>query len=109
MSRTYADTMVYNAAGQMTQERFATSTQLYHSMSYNKRFQMYDNRLGTSAGNWNRGVLFTYYSVTARGAGYPAGDYSGNNGNVWMQEHYVPTNDALSSHIPLPQQLNGLC
>ena len=42
--RTYADTMLYNAAGQMTQERFGTATQLYHSMTYNKRFQMYDNR-----------------------------------------------------------------
>jgi RHS repeat-associated protein len=98
VARTYADTMVYNAAGQLKQERFGTTTNLYHVMNYNKRVQMYWNQLGTSTGTWNRGVLLTYYSVTARQAGYPAGDYSGNNGNVWMQEHYVPTNDAISTH-----------
>ncbi len=30
-SRTYADQMAYNAAGQMTKERFGTSTSLYHN------------------------------------------------------------------------------
>ncbi len=98
VSRTYADTFSYNAAGQATSERFGTQTQLYHTMQYNLRHQMWDNRLGTTAGNWNRGALFTYYSVTARNIGAPGGDYSGNNGNVWMQEHYVPTNDAITTH-----------
>ncbi len=96
--RTYADTMLYNAAGQMTQERFVTNTQLYHSMTYNKRFQMYDNRLGTSVLGWNRGLLLTYYSFAARQIGWPGYETSGNNGNVWMQEHYVPTNDAITTH-----------
>lgn len=96
--RTYADTMSYNAAGQLLQERFVTSTNLHHTMQYNKRFQMWDNRLGTTVGGWNRGALFTYYSVTARNSGNPAAEASGNNGNVWMQEHYIATDDAYSSY-----------
>ncbi|MGH9876875.1 MAG: hypothetical protein ACRD5H_04500, partial [Nitrososphaerales archaeon] len=95
--RTYADQMAYNAVGQMTSERFG-APQLYHTMNYNSRHQMYANMLGTSAGGWNRGLLLTYYSVQARNLGAPAGEYSGNNGNVWMQEHYVPTNDAITTH-----------
>ncbi len=104
VTRTYADTFVYNAAGQVTSERFEPKTAmgvitpLYHTMQYNLRFQMWDNRLGTTAGGWNRGALFTYYSVSARNIGAPGADYSGNNGNVWMQEHYVPTNDAITTH-----------
>lgn len=96
--RTYADQIAYNAAGQMTSERFRAQMDLYHTMYYNLRHQMWGNYLGTTAGNWNRGALFTYYSVSARNIGAPGADYSGNNGNVWMQEHYVPTNDAITTH-----------
>jgi hypothetical protein len=42
VSRTYADTFGYNAAGQMAKERFGTSTNLYHNVHYNSRFQMVD-------------------------------------------------------------------
>jgi YD repeat-containing protein len=34
---TYADTISYNAAGQMIKERFGTNTSLYHNSHYNNR------------------------------------------------------------------------
>jgi hypothetical protein len=47
-SYTYADTISYNAAGQMTKERFGTATSLYHNLHYNNRLQLVDIRLGDS-------------------------------------------------------------
>jgi RHS repeat-associated protein len=101
VTRTYADTFSYNAAGQMAKERFGTSTNLYHNIHYNSRLQMVDIRLGTDGANewtWNRGALIAYYSNQARSAGNAFLNATDNNGNVTMQEHYVPTDDAYSSY-----------
>jgi len=92
-SYTYADTIEYNAAGQMLKERFGTSTNLYHRHAYNNRFQMIETRLGTSSTDsqsWDRGALIFYYSNKARTAYQPFSSQDDNNGNVSMAEHYVP-------------------
>jgi len=64
-----------------------------------------DIRLGTSSADewtWNRGALITYFSNQARSIGNAFLNASDNNGNVTMQEHYVPSDDAYSSYaIPL--------
>jgi RHS repeat-associated protein len=102
--RTYADSFLYNAFGQIKKERFGTNTALYHNIHYNSRGQAVDIRLSTGAGewDWNRGALITYFSNQARSAGNAFLNASDNNGNVTMQEHYVPTDDAISSYaIPL--------
>ncbi|MEP7338685.1 MAG: hypothetical protein ABI977_13185, partial [Acidobacteriota bacterium] len=99
-SRTYADQFTYWAGGQMKQERFGTTTALYHNLHYNSRMQMVDIRLSNSSAdewNWNRGALITYYSATAVANGNPFESDSDNNGNVIMAMHYVPLNDAISS------------
>lgn len=101
VTRTYADTFGYNAAGQMTKERFGTTTTLYHNIHYNSRLQMVDTRLGTSGTDewgWNRGALITYYSNQARSVGNPFMDATDNNGNVTMAEHYVPTDEAITTY-----------
>jgi RHS repeat-associated protein len=100
-TRTYADQFSYNAAGQLAKERFGTNTPLYHNVHYNSRFQMVDIRLGTDGANewtWNRGALIAYFSNQARSAGNAFLNATDNNGNVTMQEHYVPTDDAYSSY-----------
>jgi RHS repeat-associated protein len=92
-SYTYADTIEYNAAGQMLKERLGTTTSLYHRHAYNKRFQMIETRLGTSSTDsqsWDRGALIFYYSNKARTAYQPFSSQDDNNGNVSMAEHYVP-------------------
>jgi RHS repeat-associated protein len=101
VSRTYADTFTYNAFGQIKKERFGTTTALYHNIHYNSRAQAVDIRLGTSSTdewNWNRGALITYFSNQARSYGSPFLNANDNNGSVTMQEHYVPTDDAISSY-----------
>jgi hypothetical protein len=63
-----------------------------------------DIRLSSGAGewDWNRGALITYFSNQARSAGNAFLNAPDNNGNVTMQEHYVPTDDAISSYaMPL--------
>ncbi|MGE0884106.1 MAG: RHS repeat domain-containing protein, partial [Blastocatellales bacterium] len=92
-SYTYADTISYNAAGQMTKERFGTATNLYHNLHYNNRHQLVDIRLGDSSSdewNWSRGALVFYYGTAARDAWNPFANSTDNNGNVLRQLHYVP-------------------
>ena len=111
VSRTYADSFLFNAQGQIKRERFGTKLNdgtpnpLYHNIHYNSRGQAVDIRLGTNSADewhWNRGALITYFSNQARSAGNAFLNASDNNGNVTMQEHYVPTDDAISSYaIPL--------
>ncbi|MGH9800157.1 MAG: RHS repeat-associated core domain-containing protein, partial [Blastocatellia bacterium] len=101
VTRTYADTFSYNAAGQVTKERFGTTTNLYHNQAYNNRLQLVENRLGTSStdpATWNRGALINYYSNQARTANNQWLNATDNNGNVTRAEHYVPTDDAISSY-----------
>ncbi|MDX2043933.1 MAG: RHS repeat-associated core domain-containing protein [Acidobacteriota bacterium] len=105
VSRTYANEFLFNAQGQIKRERFGTTTALYHNIHYNSRGQAVDIRLGTSSADewtWNRGALITYFSNQARSAGNAFLNANDNNGNVTMQEHYVPMDDAYSSYaIPL--------
>ena len=106
--RTYADTFSYTAGGQMLKERFGTTnsavgggTGLYHNVHYNNRLQAVDIRLGhyvNDEWNWSRGALITYYSNQARSIGNAFLNANDNNGNVTMAEHYVPTDEAISSY-----------
>jgi RHS repeat-associated protein len=92
-SYTYADTISYNAAGQMLRERFGTSTNLYHNLHYNNRLQLVDIRLGDSSSdewNWSRGALITYYGTAAVSGWDPFANSTDNNGNVLRQVNYVP-------------------
>ncbi len=96
----YSSGMVYNAAGQMTEEVFGTSpTPIYHTARYNNRFQMYEVNAGTfndvnntaSSAYWNRGRLRFFYNQAALNAEDPSLAGTDNNGNVLRQEHWVPT------------------
>jgi RHS repeat-associated protein len=95
-SRTYADQLAYNAAGQLTKERFGTSTSLYHNLHYNIRQQLYDSRLGTNSGDeftWNRGALQFFYSTNQ----VWGGSGTDNNGNLFRADHWRPLNDSTST------------
>jgi RHS repeat-associated protein len=99
VSRTYATGISYSEFGGLQQEQFGTLTPLYHKLHYNSRGQLYDIRLSsyslqTSEWNWNRGALLNYYSANY-GWGTSGTD---NNGNVTRQQHYIPTNDSLTTY-----------
>src|SRR6266545_3058823 len=90
---TYADTIGYNAAGQMIKERFGTNTSLYHNQHYNCRLQLADTRLGDSATdewNWSRGAIGFKYGTTAVATGNDFAYDTDNNGNLRRQNYYVP-------------------
>src|SRR6266508_2126500 len=90
---TYADTIGYNAAGQMIKERFGTNTSLYHNQHYNCRLQLADTRLGDSATdewNWSRGAIGFKYGTTAVATGNDFAYDTYNNGNLRRQNYYVP-------------------
>jgi RHS repeat-associated protein len=100
--RTLADSFTYNASGQIKRERYGTSTSLYHNIHYNSRGQAVDVRLGTNSTDewsWNRGALITYFSNQARSIGDHFLNAPDNNGNVTMQEHFVPVDDAISNFV----------
>jgi len=101
---TYADTIGYNAAGQMIKERFGTNTSLYHNQHYNNRLQLVDTRLGDSATDeWNRsrGAITFLYGATAVANGDMFADDTDNNGNLRRQINYVPL--AGGGHV-IPQR-----
>jgi RHS repeat-associated protein len=90
---TYADTIGYNAAGQMIKERFGTNTSLYHNSFYNNRMQLVQIRLGDSAtDDWNpsRGAIGFLYGTNAVANGDVFANDTDNNGNLRWQNHYVP-------------------
>jgi len=75
--------------------------------------QPYDIRLGTDsstaydgddpnvwqygAGGWNRGALRLYYATS--GGSYVIGSGgTNNNGNLLRQDHFVPSDDAVTSY-----------
>ena len=101
--RTYASTFTYNARNQITQELFGTQTPLYHKQHYNRRGQLFDIRLSTvpwttDQWNWNRGALVNYYSSNYAWEGDPSTPAGpDNNGNVLLQQHWVPGDDAIST------------
>ncbi|HKR02638.1 MAG TPA: hypothetical protein VJT09_18310, partial [Pyrinomonadaceae bacterium] len=96
VTRTYADSITYDDWGGISRERFGTDTPLYHKEHRNIRGQLYDVRLSTINDdlNWNRGAVVNYYSLTNYGFGMSGTD---NNGNLLVQQHWVPDNDAVSS------------
>src|SRR6266542_3471458 len=89
----YADTISYNAAGQMIKERFGANTSLYHRSHYNNRLQLVSTRLGDSATDewsWNRGAIGFYYGSTAVASGDIFANDTDNNGNLLRQTNFVP-------------------
>jgi RHS repeat-associated protein len=91
--RTYADTISYNAAGQMIKERFDTNTSLYHNSHYNNRLQLVDTRLGDSATDewsWSRGAIAFFYGTTAANGWNQFANDTDNNGNLRRQMNFVP-------------------
>jgi RHS repeat-associated protein len=93
LQKTYADTISYNAAGQMVKEQFGTNTPLYHNSHYNNRMQMVTTRLGDSATdewNWSRGVIDFFYGTTAIVSSNYFANSTDNNGNLRKQMSFVP-------------------
>src|SRR5262249_47991506 len=94
-SFTYADTVSYNAPGQVIKERFGTQNiaqpsgqGLYHNLHYNNRLQLVDTRLGDSATdewNWSRGAIAFLYGTTAVAIPDMFASDTDNNGNPLRQ------------------------
>jgi RHS repeat-associated protein len=101
--KTYADTFSYNAAGQMSKERFGTNTSLYHNLHYNNRMQLCDIRVGETTYEWDlsRGAIAFFYGTTAIASGNMFANDTDNNGNLRRQLTTVPL---ASSGYVIPQQ-----
>jgi RHS repeat-associated protein len=105
VSRTYSTGIQYNPQGQLIREQFGTSTPLYHRRHYNSRGQLFDVRLGTDSSaindgpnptqwtgaSWNRGALRMFFSSNLIEYAWPAVAPQQNNGNLYRQDHFVPT------------------
>jgi RHS repeat-associated protein len=105
VQRTYSAGIQYNPQGQLIREQFGTATPLYHRRHYNSRGQLFDVRLGTDGGavndgpnpaqwtgaSWNRGALRMFYSSNLIEYAWPAVAAQSNNGNLYRQDHFVPT------------------
>ena len=50
--------------------------------------------------NWNRGAIVNYYSLSNYGYGSTGAD---TNGNLYVQQHWVPADDAVSSSTFMQQ------
>lgn len=100
--RDYSTGISYAANGAWTREQFGTQIPLYNKRRYNVRQQLYDMRLSTvnDLENWNRGAVVNYYSLSNYGFGTTGSD---TNGNVYVQQHWVPNNDAISSYSLMQQ------
>jgi RHS repeat-associated protein len=104
-SRIYSTGIQYNPQRQLIREQFGTSTPLYHRSHYNLRGQLFDVRLGTdggavndgpntaqwTGGSWNRGALRMFFSSNLIEYAWPAAAPQANNGNLYRQDHFVPT------------------
>jgi RHS repeat-associated protein len=97
VTRTYTTSISYDEWGGIYKEQFGTDTPLYHKEHRNVRGQLYDIRLSTVNDdlNWNRGAIVNYYSFQPYGFGTSGPD---NNGNLLVQQNWVPTDDAISSY-----------
>jgi RHS repeat-associated protein len=102
-TRTYSTSIDYDAFGGLRQEQFGTQVPLYLKKHYNRRGQLFDIRLSTTSWttdqwNWNRGALVNYYSSNYAWEGDPSTPAGpDNNGNVLLQQHWVPGDDAIST------------
>lgn len=103
--RDYSTGITYGSNGAWTREQFGTQTPLYNKRRYNVRQQLYDMRLSTvnDTENWNRGAVVNYYSLTNFGFGTAGSD---TNGNVYVQQHWVPNDDAISGYSYMQQNFN---
>jgi RHS repeat-associated protein len=95
--RTYASAISYDNANRWTREQFGTNTGLFNKRHYNIRGQLYDMRLSTvnDDSNWNRGAIINYYNFQNFGFGTSGSD---NNGNLLIQQHWIPNDDQISGY-----------
>ncbi|SRR5713226_1725089 len=95
--RVYSTGISYDSASHWTREQFGTTTPLYNKRHYNIREQLYDMRASTvnDDSNWNRGAIINYYNFQNFGFGTSGTD---NNGNLLIQQHWIPTDDQLSGY-----------
>jgi RHS repeat-associated protein len=95
--RIYSTGITYDSNGVWTREQFGTTTPLYNKRHYNNRQQLYDMRVSTvnDDTNWNRGKIVNYYSLNNFVVGGTGLD---TNGNLYVQEHWIPSDDQMSSH-----------
>jgi RHS repeat-associated protein len=102
VTRTYTTSITYDEWNGLSREQFGTDTPLYHKEKRNIRGQLYDMRLSTvnDSDNWNRGAIVNYYSFQPYGWGTSGPD---NNGNLLVQQHWVPTDDAISNYTLMQQ------
>ena len=102
VTRTYAGSISYDEWNGLSREQFGTDLSLYHKEHRNIRGQLYDMRLSTVNDdlNWNRGAVVNYYNFQNFGFGTSGTD---NNGNLLVQQTYVPVDDAISSYSFMQQ------
>ena len=95
VNRNYATGILYSIWGGIEREQFGTDTSLYHKQRYTNRGHLFDMRVSTvnDADNWNRGAIINYYSLSNYGFGNTGAD---TNGNLYVQQHWVPHNDQMS-------------
>jgi RHS repeat-associated protein len=94
VTRTYANDFQYTEMGALQQEKFGSTTPIYHKQRYNQRGQMWDMRLSTvpfatDPTNGDRGSLLNYYSNNF----VQGGNGADNNGNLLRQEINIPGSD----------------
>jgi RHS repeat-associated protein len=102
VARNYAISIEYDEWSGLRREQFGTDIPLYHKERRNVRGQTYDMRLSTvnDTENWNRGAIVNYYSFQPYGFGTSGPD---NNGNLLVQQHWVPNDDAISGYSFMQQ------
>jgi RHS repeat-associated protein len=102
VTRTYASAISYDEWNGIAREQFGTNTPLYHKEHRNIRGQLYDVRLSTVNDdfNWNRGAIVNYYNLSNYGFGTSGTD---NNGNLLVQQSWVPDDDAISGSSYMQQ------
>ena len=95
LTRTYATGITYSPWGGLSREQFGTDIPLYHKQRYTNRGQLWNMAMSTVTDeeNWNRGAIVNYYSLTNYVGG---GTGTDTNGNVYVQQHWIPHNDQMS-------------
>ncbi len=117
MQRMYASELEYSSANGLQQEKFGTTTPIYHKQRYNVRGQLWDIRVSTASfsadpANGDRGAIVNYYNSNF----VQGGSSTDNNGNLLRQENYIPGSsffqdnfsyDALNRLTSIAEKLNG--
>lgn len=102
-TRTYSTGITYDPFGGIREEQFGTQVSLYLKKHYNRRGQLFDTRVSTAPWatdqwSWNRGALVNYYSSNYAWEGDPSTPAGpDNNGNVVLQQHWVPGDETIST------------